>query len=58
MLLHVRTRGDQHKKRRKKVARQWPKKTIGTFLSQRVQREDNLWVGHRQVSRGYAAVCT
>ena len=24
--LHVRTRGDQHKKRRKKMARQWPKR--------------------------------
>ena len=26
VLLHVRTRGDQHKKRRKKMARQWPRR--------------------------------
>ena len=31
VLLHVRTRGDQHKKRRKKMARQWPKRPYAPF---------------------------
>ena len=31
MLLHVRTRGDQHKKRRKMVARQWPRRPSVPF---------------------------
>ena len=30
--------------------------TIGSFLLQRVQHEDNLRVGHRQVCRSNAAV--
>ena len=31
MLVHVRTRGNQHKKRRKKEGRQWPKRPSVPF---------------------------
>ena len=56
MLLQVRTRGDQHKKAQEDSGSSVAYKTIGTFLLQRVQGEDNLRVGHRQVCRSNAAV--
>ena len=55
-LVHVRTRGDEHKKRRSSFGSSVAHKTIRTVLSQRMQREDNPRVGHQRVCSGPAAV--